>query len=302
MSEIKRGRTKKLLIGGSGAYLFSADILGELVEKGRVGTPFGQSVPFSLFSRDGFEFYFISRHGEVGYDVSAPFVNYRANIFGAKMLGVERIVSWSGPGIINDALVPGSFLIPGDIIDYTKGRKSTFYEDSGLGFIRQNPVFCNRMGEVLSEVAGGSGRDVVRGGTYICTEGPRLETPAEIRMFRMWGADVVGMSIVPEVFLARELEMCYQPICYLTNYAEGVREMPYREGVLFEGTLPDEMVSDVEKAKELLPGISISALFLLDNVERDCPCSVSMERYKKSGLIGEDFKSWIKEEEEFAAE
>jgi 5'-methylthioadenosine phosphorylase len=117
----------------------------------------------------------------------------------------------------------------------------------------------------------------------------------------MWGADVVGMTIVPEAFLARELEMCYQPICYLTNYAEGIREMPYREGVLFEGTLPDEMVSEVEKAKELLPGICVSALFLLDDVERNCPCSVSMKRYKESGLIGGDFKKWIKGEG-FAAE
>lgn len=296
MAERTRGVTKHLLIGGSGAYALPDHTFGKLMEKGSVRTPFGESGVFSLFEHEGFRFHFLSRHGEGGYDVSAPFVNYRANIFGARMLGVERIIAWSGPGIINEDLVPATFLVPTDIIDFTKSRKSTFFDHSGLGFIRQNPVFCEPMGEILSDTARGSKRGVVKGGTYVCTEGPRLETPAEIKMFRMWGADVVGMTIVPEAFLARELEMCYQPICYLTNYAEGVRDMPYRDGVLFEGMLPDELGEDVDRAKEELPRICIAALRELDNLERNCPCSVSMKRYREKGLIGEDFRAWVKGE------
>ncbi len=282
------------MIGGSGAYQFAEDEFGRLLDRRRVRTPFGESAPFCLYENGGFRFYFASRHGERGYEMSAPFVNYRANLYAAKLLGVERVVAWSGPGIVNDGLAPGSFLVPTDLIDFTKGRKATFFAGTGLGFIRQNPVFCASMGRALAEAAERSGRDVVHGGTYVCTEGPRLETPAEIRMFRMWGADVVGMTLVPEAFLARELEICYQPICYLTNYAEGVRELPYREGVLFEGTLPDEMAPGVEKAKELLPGICIFAMRLFKGRKRDCPCSVSMERYRRAGVIGEDFKGWTK--------
>lgn len=289
-----KGKTKHLIIGGSGAYDIPARVFGNLLETGKVETPFGASGAFSHFEKEDFRFYFISRHGEKGYDVSAPFVNYRANIFGARMLGVERIIAWSGPGIVNGDLHPGSYLIPTDLIDFTKQRERTFFADSGLGFIRQSPVFCTVVARALSESAGDGGREVVHGGTYVCTEGPRLETPAEIRMFAMCGADVVGMTVVPEAFLARELEMCYQPICYLTNFAEGVKKMDYREGVLFEGMLPGELAGDVERAREDLPGICISAARLLDGMERRCPCSVSMMRYREMGLIGDDFRAWVK--------
>lgn len=286
--------SRYLLIGGSGAYQFSGEVFGRRLSREVIGTPFGESTPFSLYEKDGFPFYFTSRHGEAGYEVSAPFVNYRAIIYAARLLGVERVVAWSGPGIINEELHPGGYLIPTDIIDFTGRRGSTFFAGSGLGFIRQNPVFCPDMGKALARQSGNTGRAVRQQGTYVCTDGPRLETPAEIRMLGLFGGDVVGMTIAPEVFLARELEMCYHPICYLTNYAEGVKAMPYREGVLFEGILPEEMVQEVERAKELLPGICISSLKILDGMERGCPCSVSMERYKKEGRIGDDFREWIK--------
>lgn len=280
-------------MGGSGAYDFPEGSLGTPLEKAVMKTPFGDSSPIILYEKGGFHYFFISRHGEKGYEISAPFVNYRANIYGAKLLGVERIISWSGPGIINTNFSPGSLMIPDDLIDFTKGRRQTFFEGKGIGFVRQNPLFCPVMKKELVEAAERAGPPTVRGGTYVCTEGPRLETAAEIRMFGKWGGDVVGMTVAPEVFLAREMEICYHPLCYLTNYAEGVHDLPYQKGVLFEGTLPSEREDAVEEAKRSLPEICIEVLTGVNGEERNCPCSVSMERYRKGQMKGNNLTEWV---------
>ncbi len=131
------------------------------------------------------------------------------------------------------------------------------------------------------------------GGTYACTEGPRLETPAEIRFLAAAGADMVGMTLCPEAFLARELEICYAAVAYLTNYAEGVKRMPYRRGALFEGMLPASGEGPVERAKNAIPSLAIAAARTLDGRKRDCPCAASMERYRRRKAIGADFRSWV---------
>jgi len=227
-------------------------------------------------------------------------VNYRANIYAAKSLGVTRIVAWTGPGAISRKHRPGDLVLPDDLLDFTRNRPSTFYEGKGIGFIRQHPVFCEPLREALRSAwgsrEGGKRREAGRlhfGGTYACTEGPRLETPAEVRFLARAGADLVGMTLCPEAFLARELEICYAPVAYVTNYAEGVRKMPYRRGALFEGMLPPGVAAAVEAAKNAIPGIAIAAARAIAGEERDCPCSVSMERYRKRGVIGPDFRGWV---------
>jgi 5'-methylthioadenosine phosphorylase len=225
-------------------------------------------------------------------------VNYRANIYAAKSLGVTRIVAWTGPGAISRKVRPGDLVLPDDLLDFTRNRPSTFYEGKGIGFLRQYPVFCERLRDALRSVAqrregGREARSLHFGGTYACTEGPRLETPAEIRFLARAGADLVGMTLCPEVFLARELEICYAPVAYVTNYAEGVRKMPYRRGALFEGMLPPREAAAVEAAKNAIPGIAIAAARAIAGEERDCPCAVSMERYRKRGVIGPDFRGWV---------
>jgi len=221
-------------------------------------------------------------------------VNYRANVYAAKRLGVTRIFAWTGPGAILRALRPGDLVLPGDLLDFTRARPSTFYEGKGIGFIRQHPVFCEAMREALRDAARGRrGGRVHFGGTYACTEGPRLETAAEIRFLARAGADLVGMTLCPEAFLARELEICYAPVAYVTNYAEGVRALPYRRGALFEGMLPAAAAGAVEAAKNAIPGIVLAAARRLSEAERDCPCAVSMERYRKRGVIGPDFRAWV---------
>ena len=222
-------------------------------------------------------------------------MNYRANIYAAKSLGVARIVSWTGPGAISRKVRPADLVLPDDLLDFTRNRPSTFYEGKGIGFIRQSPVFCETLRETLrgdAKLREGGGK-LHFGGTYACTEGPRLETPAEIRFLARAGADLVGMTLCPEAFLARELEICYAAVAYVTNYAEGVRTMPYLRGALFEGMLPPEAASAVEAAKNAIPGIAIAAARALEGKERDCPCAVSMERYRKRGVIGPDFRGWV---------
>ncbi len=283
-----------LLLGGSGAYALPAGTLGERLATRRVRTPYGWSAPVHLFRRDGFRFLFLSRHGERGYEITAPYVNYRANIYAAKALGVARIFAWTGPGAISRRYRPGDLVLPGDLLDFTRGRPSTFYEGKGIGFIRQHPVFCEAMREALREAARGRRRGRMHfGGVYACTEGPRLETAAEIRFLASAGADLVGMTLCPEAFLARELEICYAPVAYVTNYAEGVRALPYRAGDLFEGMLPSADAGAVEGSKNAIPGIALAAAMALEGAERDCPCAVSMERYRKKGAIGPDFRTWV---------
>jgi 5'-methylthioadenosine phosphorylase len=258
-------------------------------------TPYGFSNPVHLHEREGYRFFFLSRHGERGYDRTAPYVNYRANIFAAKTLGVERIIAWSGPGIISKRMRPGDLALPDDLLDFTRNRPSTFFEGRGIGFIRQSPVFCGTVRKFLldSGKRGVKGLRLLDGGTYACTEGPRLETPAEVRFLALAGADMVGMTLCPEAFLARELEICYAPVAYLTNYAEGLRPMPYRQGVLFEGMLKKTGEGRVERAKNAILPLALAAARALAGKERDCPCAVSMERYRRGGLIGPDFRTWI---------
>lgn len=294
-----------LLLGGSGAYSLPPGAIGGRLSSCRVRTPYGLSNPVHLCEKDGFRFYFLSRHGEKGYETTAPYVNYRANVYAAKSLGVTRIIAWTGPGAISRKYRPGDLVLPGDLLDFTRNRPSTFFEGKGIGFIRQFPVFCEALRDALRTAANEGrarrsagfsregGRRVHFGGTYACTEGPRLETPAEIRFLAGAGADLVGMTLCPEAFLARELEICYAPVAYVTNYAEGVRKMQYRRGALFEGMLPPAEASAVEDAKNAIPGIAIAAGRALAAAERDCPCAVSMERYRKRGLVGPDFRGWV---------
>lgn len=281
------------VIGGSGAYtlLENGSFTGERI--GPISTPFGDSQPLHMFAASDAEFLFLSRHGETGYQVSAPFVNYRANIWALKELGTARIISWSGPGAIDDSLTIGQYVLPDDLLDETRRRTYTFFEGLGIGFVRQNPVFCSALRITATEVLSRLGAQYRAGGIYVCTEGPRLETPAEIRKYKMLGGDLVGMTLVPEVFLAKELEMCYTPVCYVTNYAEGIRPSRFVPGVLFEGLLSDDEKRAVDAAVDRFPEIIRALVAEVSGQERTCACGQLMERYRRRGDIGSDWHTWI---------
>lgn len=279
---------KLAIIGGSQGFRTVQG--GGIAETlGAIDTPYGKSQPVHMLESGVL---FLSRHGESGYHVTAPYVNYRANIYALKELGVERIVAWSGPGAIDPVIPIGDILVPGDIIDETRGRAGTFYEGLGIGFIRQNPVFCPDMAASLALAIESKQGHCRSDDVYVCTQGPRLETRAEIRKFATYGGTLVGMTLVPEAFLARELEMCYCPICYVTNYAEGVVNRPYQPGVLFEGMMTEEEKSRVDAAVSMLPEIAVEALCSV-HPERPCPCARSMERYRRRGDITDDWRTWI---------
>lgn len=279
------------IIGGSQGFR-TVQERGKTEDLGAVLTPFGESAHIHRISVAGGDILFLSRHGEKGYSITAPFVNYRANIWALKEMGVKRIIAWSGPGAIDPTIPIGDLLVPGDIIDETKNRDYTFYEGLGIGFIRQNPVFCVELSESLKRAINVRQGHCRMHDVYVCTQGPRLETPAEIRKFAAYGGTLVGMTLVPEAFLAKELEMCYCPICYVTNYAEGVKERAYKAGELFEGLLGEDERVKVEDAVAALPEIAVEALLSVGKAPT-CKCSVSMERYRKRGDIGEDWHTWI---------
>lgn len=281
------------VIGGSRAYdlLQNGKINGERI--GALQTPFGNSQPVYLIQNPQYDMLFLSRHGEKGYNITAPFVNYRANIYALKELGVKQIVSWSGPGTINQSYKIGEFVLADDIVDETHGRESTFYENKGIGFIRQFPVFCPTLIKCIRYSLNNLLINFSESGTYVCTQGPRLETPAEIRKYKSYGGDLVGMTLVPEVFLAKELEMCYAAICYVTNYAEGILNRPFKAGELFEGLSNDTDRKTVEKAVSKFPIIITEIAKNIKQQELICQCQSSMDRYKIRGDIGTDWHEWV---------
>lgn len=282
------------VIAGSGGYdLLHNGCFGADLECKKIPTPFGESAPIHRFSKNDINLLFLSRHGEERYSMSAPFINYRANIWGLKECGVARIVSWSGPGIINKEFSAGDFVLPHDIIDETKNRDYTFFENKGIGFIRQQSPFCDDIREKSIKVLQKLKLKFHNKGVYVCTQGPRLETPAEINKYKISGGDMVGMTLIPEAFLARELEICYTPICYLTNFAEGISDRHFQKGELFEGMANKNERSIVADSFSRFPAIIEKLFKAMLDTERSCHCKDAMLRYKKEGIISEDWRTWI---------
>jgi 5'-methylthioadenosine phosphorylase len=269
-------------IAGGKVYRLARDRLGSITDVVVKETPFGCSMPILFMDHGGRRFFVLPRHGEREYRVSAPFVNYRANIWALKELGARRIVAWSGPGALSDKYRIGEFVLPEDLLDLTRQRPGTFFESRGIGLLRQRPVFCPTLGGALADVLAGMGLSPTRGAVYAVCEGPRFETPAEVKMLQRLGADLVGMTLAPEGFLARELEICYHPITYVTAYAEGVGDMG-----------AEERQQRVDEALELLPEISWNLLEILSTMPYACPCEDAMLRYKQRGVIGDDFHDWL---------
>ena len=285
------------IIGGSSAYQLLQRGEWRVLDTAAVSTPFGE-VPHvqRIDAGGGLEAWFLSRHGQDRYAVSASFVNYRANLYALKELGTERIIAWSGPGSLRvDRYRPGDFVLPDDILDETRSRPGTFFAGRGWGFIRSHTAFCPRVREALRQSLGEAASPWHDAGVYVCTEGPRLETAAEIRAYTILGGDLVGMTLAPEAFLARELEMCYAPLCYVTNFAEGVTDRPCRPDELFGGMLAPEERAAVDRCVALFPELCRRALAALAVLPRDCPCPRAMRRYRREGVLGDDWHTWLGE-------
>lgn len=224
-----------LILGGTAAYFLPLEeALGPLRRVERE-TPYGAAFPIFSLDRYGGRVAFASRHGLGRLEVSPPFVNARANVWAAHALGVTGILSWNGVGAINPLLEVHDLLALDGLLDFTRTRVRSFQEPEAradrVGDQRVPPAmqpaditrcFDPRLSRSLYEAASAHDGRAFSRGTYACSEGPRLETAAEIRGFGRAGADVVGMTLVPEVFLARELGMAYASLAYVTNYATGL--------------------------------------------------------------------------------
>ena len=219
-------RAKIAIIGGTGfeGILESQEALS-------IGTPFGIPPQILIGEVGGREVAFLPRHG-FGHLVPPHRVNYRANIWALGSIGVERIISTNAVGAINPDYKPGDLAIPADLIDFTKGRRSTFFDGAPVTHIDVSTPFCPEISALLLRESKGRADRVWGGSVMAVTEGPRFETPAEIRMLRAMGADLVGMTASPEAFLARELGICYCPLCFVSNMAAGMQERVTAKEVL----------------------------------------------------------------------
>jgi 5'-methylthioadenosine phosphorylase len=202
-------------IGGSGLY----DIDGLTgVREVRVRTPFGSpSDALILGTLDGVRVAFLSRHGR-GHRRSPSEINYRANIFALKSLGVRRVISVSAVGSMKESIRPGAVVLPDQFIDLTKRRSSTFFEGGMVAHVAFGEPICAAVARELASSGQRAGATIHRGGTYLCIEGPQFSTKGESRLYRQWGVDVIGMTNMPEAKLAREAELCYATMALVTDY------------------------------------------------------------------------------------
>jgi 5'-methylthioadenosine phosphorylase len=203
------------IIGGSGLYDM-ADVTDRTELK--LTTPFGEpSGPYLLGTLRGKRVAFLARHGE-GHRLLPSELNFRANIFGMKTMGVEYILSASAVGSLKEEYKPLDIVIPDQFIDRTKGRISTFFGRGLAAHVGFAHPFCRILSRIVSVGGQGAGAVVHTGGTYVCMEGPQFSTLAESKLYRSWGADIIGMTNLQEAKLAREAEICYSTIALVTDY------------------------------------------------------------------------------------
>ncbi|KXB06010.1 5'-methylthioadenosine phosphorylase [candidate division MSBL1 archaeon SCGC-AAA382F02] len=210
------------VIGGSGVY--SLDFIEDSEEK-RIDTPYGKSPEIIIGELKDRKVAFMPRHGK-GHSTPPHKINFRANLWSLKELGVKRIFATTAVGSLDPEVKPGEFVLLDQFLDFTKNRPLTFYEgeNEAVYHVDMTEPYCPELREVLLDVSENLEIPLHSSGTYACTEGPRYETAAEIQMLSQLNADVVGMTNVPESVLARELEICYSTVSVVTNFAAGISE------------------------------------------------------------------------------
>jgi len=207
------------IIGGSGLYEMPG--LSDTREQD-IDTPFGKtSAPIVVGTLEGERVAFLTRHG-IGHHITPSEVPYRANIYALKSLGAQRIVSISACGSLQEDFAPGHIVIPDQIYDNTHKRARSFFGEGLVAHVSVADPFCDDLSDQLESAVGLAGGVVHRGGSFITIEGPRFSTKAESKTYRAWGMSIIGMTASPEVFLARELELCTLNISLITDYDAGL--------------------------------------------------------------------------------
>ncbi|MGE0360133.1 MAG: S-methyl-5'-thioadenosine phosphorylase [Vicinamibacterales bacterium] len=203
------------IIGGSGLYDM-AEVTNR--EERHLATPFGApSGPYVIGTLRGRRVAFLARHG-AGHRLMPSELNFRANIFGFKQLGVTHLLSASAVGSLKEQYAPLHLVFPDQFLDRTRGRVSTFFGRGLVAHIAFAHPVCDRLRALMADAADAAGATVHRGGTYVCMEGPQFSTLAESRLYRSWGMDIIGMTNLQEAKLAREAEICYATMALVTDY------------------------------------------------------------------------------------
>jgi len=258
-------------------------------------TPFGPSGPLYRVGEGPRGYFLLQRYGGPRGKTAPHRVNYRANLYALKDLGAQCVLAWGPGGAVTHTIGVGDLVVADDVLDFTAKRPSTFFEDSPLGFLRQFPVFCPTLRRLVDQVLLDLRLPHQTEGTVAVTEGPRLETPAEVRMLSAMGAAVVSHTFAPEVFLARELEMCYAALCYVVNYAEtGSRHRPLAVGELFGGLAVPSESTRLERATGALGQVADKLSAELAGDPHACECGNSMEYHRNLLGLGDDWRTWFK--------
>ncbi|MFH1460762.1 MAG: S-methyl-5'-thioadenosine phosphorylase [Candidatus Omnitrophota bacterium] len=251
-------KIKIAIIGGSGIY----DIEGvKDVTTLDIDTPFGKpSDKIIVGTLEGVRFAFLPRHGR-GHRISPSELNFRANIYALKSIGVEQILSISAVGSLKEELKPRDFVVPDQLFDHTKGRPSTFFGEGIVAHVGIADPFCPDLSRIAYETIKNLGIAVHKGGTYICIEGPQFSTKAESNAYRKIGFSIIGMTAMPEAKLAREAEICYTTIALVTDYDVWKED----EEVTLEKVLAN-LSANTENAKKFIKTV-------LPKLVRELKCS-----------------------------
>ncbi|MHB1415119.1 MAG: S-methyl-5'-thioadenosine phosphorylase [Chloroflexota bacterium] len=249
------------VIGGSGLY--EMDGL-EDVRRVSIHTPFGDPSDEIVVARlGGTPLAFLPRHGR-GHRILPSELNSRANIYALKMLGVKRILSISAVGSLREEIAPLHAVVPDQLLDRTRGRPATFFGNGIAAHVGFAEPFCPELSAIIADVARDCGATVHRSGTYVCMEGPQFSTKAESRMYRQLGADIIGMTAIPEAKLAREAEICYATLAFVTDYDVW--------NGFAETVSADMVVRNLQRNVELAKHIVREVIPIIPHA-RDCVCS-----------------------------
>ena len=252
------------VIGGSGLYSLPGL---ENVEEIAIESPWGApSDAYVLGTLNGKRLAFLARHGR-GHRLLPSELNFRANLYGFKKLGVERIISFSAVGSLREDMAPQEFVLPDQFLDRTRGRVSTFFGSGVVAHISFADPICPALLEALERACVNAGVGVHRGGTYVCMEGPAFSTKAESRLYRSWKMDIIGMTNLQEAKLAREAEICYVTVAMVTDYDCW---HPGHDAVSVE-----QIVTNLIKNSENAARVLVEALYVIPAV-RGCGCGSAL--------------------------
>jgi len=253
------------VIGGSGLYQMEGLTA---VEERHVTTPFGDpSDAVVIGTLEGVRVAFVARHGR-GHRITPTEVNYRANVFALKSLGVEQVISISACGSLREHLHPGQVVVPDQLFDFTKSRAYTFFGGGLVAHVGVADPFCLHLSTLMADAVVEAGGTVHRGGCFITIEGPRFSTKGESLTYRAWGMDIIGMTTSPEAFLAREAEMCYAVMAHVTDYdVWHETEDPVSVDALLE-TLAANAALAQDAVRRLVAELAVT--------ERDCECGSTL--------------------------